>query len=75
MILFAIEYKCRRCGEFDRSTRTSNETIAMSAVTEATVSGVCSRHGIPVSMVSLHICKDRGQGVMDLIGICRVEEP
>ncbi len=75
MIIYAFEYKCRRCGEFDRSTRTGNEGLAIAAITEATVNGVCSRHGIPVSMVSLHICKDRGKGVSDLIGICRMEEP
>lgn len=64
-------YKCRRCGEIDRSTCGDELTMKV-AVIEATVTGTCSRFGIPVSLVSSHTCKDGGNGVTDLIG-CEIE--
>lgn len=60
-------YKCRRCGNLDDSTCGSKELLGR-AVTEATVTGCCTRHGIPVPMVSSHRCPDKGIGVTDLVG-------
>lgn len=70
----AIEYKCRRCGAIDQSTRTGNPEIAFTAIIEAISNGSTSRYGIPVSLVSMHLCKDRGHGVSDLIGCALVKE-
>lgn len=74
MTIWAIEYKCRRCGEITHSTRCgkklAQQVFTLLVVSEDTVIDF----GNPVSRTDLHCCKDGGQGFADLIGTAEYEE-
>ena len=63
-------YKCRRCGEIDRSA-CSGENLAMTTTVDI-VLGIPTT-GIPLRLVDMHICKDGNYGVTDFIGTEIVE--
>ena len=64
-------YKCRRCGKIDRST-SSGENLAMMQTINIVL--CIPTKGIPLSMISTHICKDGGYGVTDFIGVDIIDE-
>ena len=60
-------YKCRRCGEIDRSLGCGVK-LAPRIFHECVTKGKTSTGGMIVSMVDSHICKTDHYGVTDLIG-------
>ena len=72
---WAFMYKCRRCGEIERNPRTNNQNATL-----VLVSVVIGAHppkdiiGVMPEMLSIHVCKDGGHGVADLIGIEEMKE-
>lgn len=66
------EYKCRRCGAIDRSLCGAKE-VCQAALIHAVVAesrgAALINFGIPMNMLSTHLCEDGGSGVTDLIGV------
>ena len=68
-----FEYKCRRCGEIDRSLETSR-IHGKFRFHQCVINGKSLKNDFGVHMVSAHTCKDGGEGVTDLIGYKILEE-
>ena len=64
---YNFEYKCRRCGEIDDScgTRSKDNFTPQMALLDAIQGSADQLH-----MTTVHLCKDGGMGITDLIG-CR----
>jgi hypothetical protein len=62
----SIEYRCRRCGKVEASIGTPD--VMISVIEVATYGRVKSIDGVPVHMVSSHLCADGGSGITDCIG-------
>jgi len=63
-----IEYKCRRCGEIDRSTHVPGLlTVLLGVMNDYNIIPK-EWFGTPVTQTGIHHCKDGGAGVTDLIG-------
>lgn len=66
-----FDYKCRRCGEVDKSLHIGGIDDDSSMVA---IHHLCNAiHGQPSKtqaprLLSLHSCKDKGTGIADLIG-------
>ena len=58
-------YRCRQCYCIDNSTHVPN---IMRALTDINIFGVTQNRGIKARMTSVHICKNGGWGISDLIG-------
>ena len=64
---YRFEHKCRRCGEIDDScgTRSKDNFTPQMALLDAIQGSADQLH-----MTTVHLCKDGGMGITDLIG-CR----
>ncbi len=67
MFDYRFEHKCRRCGEIDDScgTRSEDNFTPQMALLDA-IQGSADQ----LYMNTIHLCKDGGMGITDLIG-CR----
>lgn len=63
-----FEYKCRRCGEIDRSS-CCGEALARSCIVAMVIDEkVDLKIGMQPQLLSIHYCKDEGEGISDCIG-------
>lgn len=70
----SFEFKCRRCGLIDQNPHTS-EAIAIPCLIEAILEVRKKTFGVQApSLLSMHVCRDGGHGVMDLIGFAVKKE-
>lgn len=71
MATYTYKYKCRLCGEVHQGASTTNRDAAMSGVIETSMTGSCTKHGIPVAMIEIHACENGSIGVTDLQGVSK----
>jgi hypothetical protein len=71
--MIAFEYKCRRCGEVEKGPRCDVDNMGILHLQE-TINNSKFKSLMNLEMHHIHICKDGGGGVMDLIGYGIVKE-
>ena len=68
-----LEYKCRRCHEFEINTEAS-EKIGHSLLLEAIHDMQIVSKDSRLSLLGTHSCDDGGMGITDLVGYSIINE-